>query len=104
MVPDKNIRNEKDREDYNRQHYDFAVPIGIQETHSTQKPEDCKDGIDVESEYDVLNKIPRSLNSSLEHNIYDSTIASRCESDPTYNTATNNLSNRKDIDDVYDIL
>ncbi|CAG2242576.1 unnamed protein product [Mytilus edulis] len=36
MVPDKNIRNEKDREDYNLQNYDFAVPIGIQETYSTQ--------------------------------------------------------------------
>lgn len=73
-------------------------------TREVEKEEDSKDVNEFESEYDVLNKTPSSLNSKLEHNIYDTTIASRCESDPTYNTATNVMLNRENIDDTYDKL
>ncbi|CAC5385880.1 unnamed protein product [Mytilus coruscus] len=105
IVPNESIRYEiNNRTDCNRQNYDYAVPMETKRTQPSPKQEDFKDGIDVESEYDILNKTPRSLNNTLEHNIYDSTIASRCESDSTYNTSTNILSNRKNIDDVYDRL
>ncbi|CAC5385895.1 unnamed protein product [Mytilus coruscus] len=105
IVPDESIRNEiNNREDCKRHNYDYAVPIETKRTQSSPKQEDFKDGIDVESEYDILNKTPRSLNNTLEHNIYDTTIASRCESDPTYNTSTSILSNQKNVDDMYDRL
>ncbi|CAC5394094.1 unnamed protein product [Mytilus coruscus] len=105
IVPDESIRNEiNNREDCKRHNYDYAVPIETKRTQSSPKQEDFKDGIDVESEYDILNKTPRSLNNTLEHNIYDTTIASRCESDPTYNTSTSIMSNQKNVDDMYDRL
>lgn len=104
IVLDENIRNEKDnREDFKNQNYDYAVSIEIRRTQLSPNQEGFKDCIDVESEYDILNKNPRSLNNTLEHNIYDTTIASRCESDPTYNTATN-MSNRTNNDVMYDRL
>ncbi|CAC5385891.1 unnamed protein product [Mytilus coruscus] len=104
IVPDESIKNEiNNREDCRRQNDDYSVPMKIKKAEQSTQEEDIKDGNDVESEYDILNKTRRSLNNTLEHNIYDTTIESRCESDPTYNTATN-MSNRENIDDMYDRL
>ncbi|CAC5385898.1 unnamed protein product [Mytilus coruscus] len=55
-----------------------------------------------ESEYDRLNITPKVLTDNMEYNLYDSSIADRCESDPTYNTATNIRHSRKNTEDVYD--
>ncbi|XP_076084630.1 uncharacterized protein LOC143055379 [Mytilus galloprovincialis] len=105
IVPDESLRNEKDnREDCSRPNDVYSTPMKTKNVEQFTQEEDSKDGIDVESEYDILNKTPRSSNDTLEHNIYDTTIASRCESDPTYNTATNSMSKRKNDDDMYDRL
>ncbi|VDI05912.1 Hypothetical predicted protein, partial [Mytilus galloprovincialis] len=50
---------------------------------------------DVESEYDRMNITPNFLEDNIENNLYDSSIAERCESDPTYNTATNTIHSRQ---------
>ncbi|XP_076084626.1 uncharacterized protein LOC143055376 [Mytilus galloprovincialis] len=55
----------------------------------------------VESEYDRLNITPKCLANNMENNLYDSSIAERCESDPTYNTATNIRHSRQHTEDVY---
>ncbi|CAC5385890.1 unnamed protein product [Mytilus coruscus] len=55
----------------------------------------------VESEYDRLNITPQFLADNMENNLYDSSVADRCESDPTYNTATNIMPSRKNTEDVY---
>ncbi|CAC5426263.1 unnamed protein product [Mytilus coruscus] len=55
-----------------------------------------------ESEYDRLNITPKVLTDNMEYNLYDSSKADRCESDPTYNTATTIRHSRKNTDDVYD--
>lgn len=105
IVPDESLRNEKDnREDCSRPNDVYSTPIKTKNVDQFTQEEYSKDGNGVESEYDILNKTPRSLNNTLEHNIYDTTIASRCESDPTYNTATNIMSDRKNNDDMYDRL
>ncbi|CAG2242578.1 unnamed protein product [Mytilus edulis] len=56
---------------------------------------------DVESEYDRMNITPNFLEDNMENNLYDSSIADRCESDPTYNTATNTRHSRINTEDVY---
>lgn len=105
IVPDESLRNEKDnREDCSSPNDVYSTPMKTKNVDQFTQEEYSKDGNDVESEYDILNKTPRSLNNTLEHNIYDTTIASRCESDSTYNTATNIMSDRKNNDDMYDRL
>ncbi|VDI27660.1 Hypothetical predicted protein [Mytilus galloprovincialis] len=56
----------------------------------------------VESEYDRLNITPKVLTDNTENNIYDSSIADRCKSDPTYNTATHMILSRQINEDMYD--
>lgn len=56
---------------------------------------------DVESEYDRMNITPTCLRDNMVNNLYDSSIAERCESDPTYNTATNTRHSRINTEDVY---
>lgn len=56
----------------------------------------------VESEYDRLNITPKILTDSMENNIYDSSIADRSKSEPTYNTATNMILSRQINEGMYD--
>lgn len=56
----------------------------------------------IESEYDRLNITPTIIADNMENNLYDSSIGDRCESDPTYNTATNMIHSRQNNEDVYD--
>lgn len=56
----------------------------------------------IDSEYDMLNITPQFLRDNTENNLYDSSLADRCESDPTYNTATHMIHSRQNNEDVYD--
>ncbi|CAG2226082.1 unnamed protein product [Mytilus edulis] len=58
----------------------------------------------VESEYDRLNITPKVLTDNMENNIYDSSIADNCKSDPTDNTATYMILSRQINEHVYKSL